>query len=75
MPKRTQDPEYDGWSLVEGEPRPEFDVELFLRRHKEARRHIDRLRDLVGQRVIAENNPIKADEVSNTEEVVMGMVT
>ena len=30
VPKRTQDAEYDGWSLVEGEPRPEFDVQLFL---------------------------------------------
>ena len=26
VPKKTQDAEYDGWSLVEGEPRPQFDV-------------------------------------------------
>ena len=75
MPKRTQDAEYDGWSFVEGEPRPEFDVELFLQRHKEAERHIDRLRDLVGLRVMAENDPIKAAEVFNTEEGVMRVVT
>ena len=43
VPKKTQDAEYDGWSLVEGEPRPEFGVGLFLQRHKEAKRHIDRL--------------------------------
>ena len=56
VPKRTQDAEYDGWSLVEGEPRLELDVELFLQRHKKAKRHIDRLRDLVGLRVMAEND-------------------
>ena len=75
VPKRTQDAEYAGWSLVEGEPRPEFDVQLFLQRHKGANRHIDRLRDLVGLRVMVENDPIKADEVSNNEEGVMGVVT
>ena len=29
IPKRTRDAEYDGWCLVVGEPRPEFDLELF----------------------------------------------
>ena len=78
VPKGTQNAEYDGWSLVEGERRPEFNVELFLRRHKKGNRHmhaIDRLRDLVGLRVMAENDPIKADEVSNNEKRVMGVVT
>ena len=33
------------------------------------------LRVFVGQRLMAENDPIKADEVSNTKEGVMGVVT
>ena len=37
VPKRTQDAEYDGWSLVDREPRPELDVELFLQSHKGAK--------------------------------------
>ena len=57
-----------------GEPRPEFELELFLQRHNLARRHIDRLRDATGLRIMPENDPIRAKEVSNTEEGVLRIV-
>ena len=60
--------------LVIGEPRPEFDLELFLQRHNLARRHIDRLRDATGLRIMPENDPIRAKEASNTKEGVLGIV-
>ena len=39
-----------------------------------ARRHIDRLRDTTGLRIMPENDPIRAKEASNTEEGVLGIV-
>ena len=74
VPERKCDAEYDGWCLVIGEPRPEFDLELFLQRHNLARRHIDRLRDATGLRIMPENDPNRAKEASNTEEGVLGIV-
>ena len=74
VPERKCDAEYDGWCLVIGEPRPEFDIELFLQRHNLASRHIDRLKDATGLRIMPENDPIRAKEASNTEEGVLGIV-
>ena len=75
IPKRTRDAEYDGWCLVVGEPRPEFDFELFLQRHPTARRQIDRIRDMVSLRIMPENNPIRVPEVEQDNAAgVSGMV-
>ena len=49
-------------------------LELFLQRLNLARRHIDRLRDATGFRIMPENDPIRPKEASNTEEGVLEIV-
>ena len=46
-----------------GEPRPEFDLELFLQQHPTTRRQIDRIRDMVSLRIMPSNDPIRVPEV------------
>ena len=72
-PKRARDAEYDGWCLVLGEPRSEFDFELFHQRHPSGRQHIDRLRDLVSIQIMPENDITRVQEARENTGGVFGM--